>query len=327
MKTRLHIENSSKSSSLSHITEAQVRAAIQRHQPLAQDLEVTVGWDSDILDTVLPTVDFMIASRPPRESLGRRAPKLRWIQTTGAGIDHLLPLDWLPREITLTNNSGPHGARAEDFCIMALLALSACLPQLIAQQNERTWSSIFTTPIRGRSCVIVGFGDIGQAAGRACERLGLDVVAVTRTGKGSGPAAKIVPASQIDDVLPTADYLIITAPLTPQTRNLINRTRLAKLRKTAGVINVSRAPIVDYVALAELLNGGRLAGAILDVHNPEPLPSDSPLWTTRNLIVTPHISCDDPRYVEMLLDAWFRNLARLVAGQSLANIVDREQGY
>jgi phosphoglycerate dehydrogenase-like enzyme len=131
----------------------------------------------------------------------------------------------------------------------------------------------------------------------------------------------------LDEALPRADFVVVTAPLTPATRNLFDRARLGRLRPEAGLINVARAPIVDYDALSEMLRAGTLAGAMLDVHEPEPLPADSPLWSTPNLILTPHISCDDPRYVDMLLDAWVANLERLNANEALKNVVDAARGY
>ena len=327
MTAHLHIENSRAGSPLSHATDAHVRAAMARHPILAQQVRVTIGWDGERIDAALATAEFLIASRPPRENLAARAPRLRWIQTTGAGVDHLLPLGWLPEHIVLTNNSGPHGPKCEDFCLMALLALHTRLPSLIDQQRARTWSPIFSQPIAGRVCVVIGYGDIGQAAARAAKRLGLTVIAVSRTGTGSGPADRLVPTAALDDVLPEADFVVVAAPLTPQTRGLLDGRRLALLRPTAGLVNIARAPLVDENALAGMLRDRRLSGAVIDVQDPEPLPSDAALWQVPNLILTPHVSCDDPRYVDMLLDAWTANLERLLAGQPLHNVVDRARGY
>jgi phosphoglycerate dehydrogenase-like enzyme len=329
----LHIENSRLGSPLSHASDEHVRAALIRHPVLADQLRITIGWDGDILDAALATADFLIAAQPPREDLSARAPRLRWIQTTGAGIDHLLPLDWLPDHIILTNNSGPHGPKCEDFCLLALLALSARLPTLVDQQRARVWSSIFTQPIAGKVCLVIGYGDIGQAAVRAAKRLGLTAIAVSRSGAGSdtgsdtGPADRLVSATALDSVLPAADFVIVAAPLTPQTRNLLSRARLALLRPTAGLVNVARAPLVDYEAMSEMLRDGRLGGAVIDVQDPEPLPADAGLWEVPNLILTPHVSCDDPRYVDMLLDAWTANLTRYLAHETLRNVVDRTRGY
>jgi phosphoglycerate dehydrogenase-like enzyme len=323
----LHLENFRKRPALFHVTDERWQAAAKRHRALARKLKVTVGWDGDILDEALRTADVMINSSPPKDRLSERAPRLRWIQTTGAGIDGLLPLDWLPADVTLTNNTGAHGAKAEDSCAMAISLLNARLPQLIASQRAHAWQPIFTTPVAGKTVVVIGFGDLGQGAGRAAKKLGARVLAVTRSGKAARPADAAYPTKDIDRVLPKADFVVVTTPLTSETRNLLSRKRLGLLKPEAGVVNIGRSPVVDYDALREKLEKGELAGAVLDVSQPEPLPPDSPFWDTPNLIALPHVSCDDPRYIEHLLDFWFENLERFLAGKRLVNIVDRRLGY
>ena len=323
----LHLESFRKRPALFHITAEHWQAAAKRHRALARKLKVTIGWDGDVLDEALKTADVMINSSPPKERLRARAPRLKWIQTTGAGIDGLLPLDWLPQDVMLTNNTGAHGAKAEESCIMALSLLNARLPQLLARQRNHVWDPIYTTPVAGKTVVVIGFGDLGQGAGRAAKKLGAKVIAVTRSGKATRLADAACPATKIDSVLPRADFVVITTPLTPETRNLMSRQRLDLLKPEAGVINIGRSPVMDYEALREKLVKGELAGAVLDVFQPEPLPPDSPYWDTPNLIALPHVSCDDPRYIEHLLDFWFENLKRLLAGKRLVNLVDRKLGY
>jgi phosphoglycerate dehydrogenase-like enzyme len=323
----LHLESFRDRPATFHLTEEHWRAARKRHRALAKRLKVTIGWDGDIIDEALRSADLMINSSPPCERLRERAPRLKWIQTTGAGIESLLPLDWLPEGVVLTNNSGAHGPKAEDSCAMAITMLNARLPQMLASQQRRAWEPILTTPVAGKTVIVIGFGDLGQAAGRGAKKLGARVIAVTRSGKAARPADQAVPVSRIDRVLPEADFVVVAAPLTPLTRGLLNRERLNLLKPTAGVINIGRSAIIDYDALRGKLARGELAGALVDVFDPEPLPPDSPLWTTPNLIVTPHVTCDDPRYVGQLFDFWFANLERFLAGKRLKNIVDRKLGY
>jgi phosphoglycerate dehydrogenase-like enzyme len=323
----LHLESFRKRPALFHVTEERWQAAARRHRALAKRLRVTFGWDGDILSEALKTADVMINSSPPKERLRERAPRLRWIQTTGAGIDGLLPLDWLPADVMLTNNTGAHGAKAEESCAMAISLLNARLPQLLAHQRSHAWQPIYTTPVAGKTAVVIGFGDLGQGAGRAARKLGARVLAVTRSGKAARPADAAYPVSKIESVLPKADFVIVTTPLTPETRNLLSRERLRLLKPEAALVNIGRSPVVDYDALREMLVKGELAGAVLDVFQPEPLPQDSPMWDTPNLIVLPHVSCDDPRYIEHLLDFWFENLKRFLAGRRLVNVVDRQLGY
>lgn len=323
----LHLETLRKRPQHFHLTEDLWRAAAARHPALSSTLRVTIGWDGEILDESLKTADFMINSLPPKDDLRKRAPALKWIQTTGAGVDSLLPLNWLPEGMTLTNNRGAHGAKAEDSCALALLALHTRLPETIQHQQNRVWKQILTAPIEGHTAVVVGFGDLGQGAGRAAKKLGLEVIAVTRSGKAAAPADRSFSVDRIDEALPLADFLIVTAPTTPETRGLIDAKRVDRLKHGAGVVNIGRAALMDYTRLRERLDKGELSGAVLDVFEQEPLPPDSPWWTTRNVIVTPHISCDTPGYIDRLLDRWFANFARLNAGLPLENAVDRTLGY
>jgi len=326
-KLHIHLESSRKRSPLYHLTEARWQAAARRHRALSRQLHVTIGWDGDILDTALATADMMINSNPPRERLRERAPHLKWIQTTGAGIDGLMPLDWLPADIVLTNNRGAHGAKAQDSCTMALLMLNADMPQVLANQRQRTWQQIFTLPIAGKVALILGFGDLGQAAGRAARRLGLKVIAVTRSGKPSRLADTVYPVSRLDQALPQADFIIVATPLTNETRGLLDQRRLARIKPDAGLVNIGRAAIIDYAALRARLKSGQLRGAVLDVFETEPLPPDSPWWTTPGVVVLPHISCDNPLYIDRLFDFWFANLERFLAGRRLKNTMDRTRGY
>lgn len=327
MTFHLHLETRRTRPEHLKLTEALWDAAAKRHPELAQQLRVTIGWDDEILDEALKTADFMINQFPPKERLAERAPRLRWIQTTGAGIDALVPLSWLPPHTTLTNNRGAHGAKAEDSCTLAILALHMRFAETLQNQRHRLWKMILTPPVAGKTAVVVGFGDLGQGAGRAAHKLGLRVIAVTRGGKAEAPAEKAYAVTQIDEALPLADFLILTAPATAETRGLIDRRRLDLLKRDAAVVNIGRAALMDYAALREKLERGELAGAVLDVFDEEPLPPSSPWWTTSNVIVTPHISCDSPRYMDALLDRWFENFGRLLSGKPLHNAIDPARGY
>jgi phosphoglycerate dehydrogenase-like enzyme len=323
----LHIESQRARPSHLSVTQEAWIASARRHADLAKKVRVTFGWDGDVLDEALRTADFMINWNPPRERLRERAPRLRWIQTTGAGLDAILPLDWLPEGVTLTNNRGAHGQKAEDSVTFALLALQMRLPAFVEQQRQCVWREHITPPIAGATAVVLGFGDLGQAAGRAAHKLGLRVIAVTRTGRATAPADEARSIDALDEVLPAADFLVIAAPLLASTRGLIDRDRLRLLKRSAGLVNIARAAIVDYGALHEKLERGELAGAVLDVFDEEPLPPDSPWWTTPNVIVLPHVSCDTPGYADRLLDRWFENFQRLLDGRPFVNVVDPRLGY
>ncbi|MDH4293397.1 MAG: D-2-hydroxyacid dehydrogenase, partial [Betaproteobacteria bacterium] len=149
-----------------------------------------------------------------------------------------------------------------------------------------------------------------------------------RSAQKNCHADRVVSYKQLDRVLPQADFVAVAVPLTPETRGMIGKKQLDLLKPTAGVINIGRGPVVDNAALAAKLRRGQLGGAVLDVVDTEPLPANSPLWTTPNLILTPHVSCDDgEHYVDITLDLWFANLARFVTGKTLQHRINPKLGY
>lgn len=324
----LHIENARSKASIFHITPQCWEAACGRHRALGRRLRVTFGWDGDTLDAALTTAEILIGVPQRRDNLTLRAPALRWLHATSAGVDGYLPLDWLPHGVTFTNNRGAHGVKAEQFMRMAFTMLHTRMPQIIANQHAHRWAQLFSPDLTGRTALIVGLGDLGEAAARAAKQLGLNVIGVRRTARKSRHADAVYPYAKLDRLLPKADFVVLAVPLTPETRDLLNRERLASMKPTAGVINISRAPVADYTALAEQLQRGALAGAVLDVVDPEPLPANSPLWDVPNLVITPHISCDDgERYADISLDLWFENLARFFQKKPLLRRVNPQYGY
>ncbi|CAB3773749.1 D-2-hydroxyacid dehydrogenase [Paraburkholderia humisilvae] len=331
---RLHLESKSRQAPAFHLVPAAWRDASLRHPELAQLLDVSFGWNGERFSAPLDDVDFLLASRFPHDAVND-ARRLRWIHTTGAGVDQLWPLDRLRSDLILTNSSGIHIDKAGEFAQMALLMLNAQLPAVLRAQQQHRWDARLTAPIRGKTVLLVGLGDLGQAASRAAAALGLRVVALNRSGRAPaslppgtpGAPDVLAPVSELDVWLPEADFVIVTAPLTPATRGLLSADRLATMRAGASVVNLSRASLIDYPALFERLRAGTCGGAVLDVFDPEPLPGDSAVWDVPGLIVTPHISCDAPDYNQRVLDAWFGNFARWLRGEQLANVVSREHGY
>ena len=328
VKLRLHIENFRRKAEIFHITPERYAAAARRHRALARRLDVTIGWDGDIVDDALREADLAIGVPARRERLRERAPQLAWIHHPSAGVDPLMPFDWLPADIALTNNRGVHGAKAEEFIRMAITMLHTRMPEVIAQQHARVWRQVFTPALAGRTALVIGLGDLGEGAARAARQLGLTVIGVRRNARPCRHADRVHTFRALDRLLPKADFVVVAVPLTAETRNLLSRERLELLKPGCGVINIARGPVIDNAALADKLAAGTLGGAVLDVVDPEPLPPDSALWDVPNLVITPHISCDDgDDYVALTLDRWFENLARFLQNKPLANRVNRTLGY
>jgi phosphoglycerate dehydrogenase-like enzyme len=230
--------------------------------------------------------------------------------------------------VTLTNASGVHGPKGGEFALTAMLMLNHAIPHFVTGQRERRWDQRFTSTIAGKTVVVVGLGALGEAVAQQARRHGLRVIGIRRSGKRHRLAEAVYPPHQLHKALPRADFLVITTPLTPETRGLVGRRDLDLLPRHAGVVNIGRGPVLDQAALAEKLARGELGGAVLDVVDREPLPPESPLWTTPNVIITPHCAVDDGlQYAARCLDIFLDNLRRYLAGRRLRNRVEPARGY
>ncbi len=327
-KFEVHIKNNRGSEAVFCVTPERLAEALERNPDVAPHVEARLDWDLDDFDRSMRTADALMTWDLPTEDLAARAPNLKWIHIIGAGIEHLLPLDWLPPGVALVNNRGVHAPKSGEYGAMAVLMLNSHLPRLVTQQRAAAFEPIFSTPAAGKTLAVIGVGEMGGAVARQAKKLGLYVIGVRRHGRRARWVDEMYGPEGIDQVLRRADFVVVTTPLTPETENLIDRRRLGLMKPGAGLINMSRARVVDYAALADKLREGSLAGAILDVFDPEPLPAASPLWDTPNLIVTPHVSSDDDvSYAPLTLDLFFDNLRRHLAGRPLRNRVRPRLGY
>ena len=310
------------------ITRERFEAAAACFPHVARHIDVCIDWDLDHFADSMRTAEVLVTWDLPTADLARVAPKLRLIHVIGAGVEHLCPMDWVPPGVTVVNNRGAHADKAGEFGLMAVLMLHNRLPALIGNQQREHWESLYSTPIAGKTLLVIGVGSIGAAVARRCRSLGMHVIGVTRHGRPLDAVDEMHTVARLDDLLPRADFVFLAAPLTPETRNLLDARRQALMKRGAGVVNVGRAATVDYEALAANLRSGHLSGAVLDVFDPEPLPSGSPLWGVPNLVVTPHVSADDgDSYVPITLELVFRNLERLLEGGPFVNVVRPELGY
>jgi len=325
---RVHIKNNRAGEMVFRVTPERYADACRRHADAAARVDARIDWDLDDFEASIAEAHALITWDLPTPDLGRRAPNLKWIHVIGAGVEHLAPLDWLPPGVTLINNRGIHAEKAGEYGAMALLMLSNGLPRFVSQQRGHVWDAHFATPIAGKTLLVVGAGHMGLAVARRAKGLGLKIEGIRRGGRRARHVDTMHRPDALDGLLPEADFVLVTTPLTAETRNLIDRRRIGLMKPTAGLINMARGPVVDDRALAEALTEGRLAGAILDVFDPEPLPATSTLWDTPNLVITPHVAGDDDvSYIPLTLDLFFENVGRSLAGRPLRNRVRPRLGY
>ncbi|MFT7532217.1 MAG: phosphoglycerate dehydrogenase-like enzyme [Gammaproteobacteria bacterium] len=310
------------------ITKERYDTVAVQHKDVADQLDVFVDWDTDHFVESMADADVLVSWNLPTENLAAVAPNLKWIHIIGAGVEHLTPMSWLPEGVTLTNNKGVHAQKGGEFGLMSILMLHNHMPEVVTNQRTATYESLYSTPIAGKTVVVIGTGSIGAAVAGQAKAIGLYVIGVSRHGRAMPQLDEAVPVSRIDEVLPRADYVFVVTPLTNETRNLLDERRLNLLKPGAGIANIGRAAVIDYEALVKKLEDGSLRGAILDVFDEEPLPASSKFWNVPNLMVIPHISADDGTvYVPDTLKVFFDNMRRLINDEPLQNLVNTELGY
>lgn len=262
--------------------------------------------------------------------LPARAPRLRWVQATSAGIGQFLERTGLDRShITFTTAAGVHAVPLAEFALTGVLHFAKGVPLLLARQRDRHWERYATGSVRGRRAVVVGLGAIGRETCALLAAAGLEVWGVGRPGRTYDvpAAARLVDTDALDEVLPTADVVVLATPLTEQTRGLLSRARIGALPPGAIVVNIARGQVLDEPALLEALEAGRLGGAALDVFTIEPLPADSPLWDRPDVLVSPHSASTLPSENAAIVDLFSDNLRRYLDGRRLRNLYRAENGY
>ena len=294
--------------------------------------EVSFGSTAEDFAGIRDTVELLVGPVAALRRLARTgrlaAPRLRLVFVTAAGVDRLAPFDWLPDRVPLLNNRGAHGSKAGEYVAMAALLLAARLPALLAAQREGRWLRLPTPALAGRHAVVIGTGDLGSAGAGRLRAFDVRVTGVNTRGTPHAACDATAPVAALNTLLPEADLVVLACPLTQHTRGMLDRRRLGLLRSASGVVNIGRGALLDHEALCDLLDAERLAGAVLDVFPVEPLPPEHRIWRTRNLIATPHQSCDDPTtYNRRSLGILFANLLAWQTGAALPNQVDLTRGY
>ena len=262
-----------------------------------------------------------------KTNFGERAPNLKWIHVHGAGVSHLRPFDWKPKEVIITNSRGVHGERAAEYVLMAILMLNNRLPEMVHNQMNSKWEQLFNTSVVGKTLLIFGVGSVGGSAARLAKQFGMHVLGIRRSGEQHEYVDTMHMPSDLQKILPSADFVLITAPHTTETHQVFGESEIKLLKIGAGLINYSRAPLVNYALLSKRLMEGEIS-AVLDVFDPEPLPEQSPLWKIPNLIITPHCSSDDSvLYTPKTLELVLSNLSALLDGKPVINQVNVENEY
>jgi len=310
------------------ITREHFEKALENVPEIKDKIEFFIDWDVDNFNSSMSNSEILLTYDFPTKNLKSIAPNLKWIHCTAAGVEHLFPFDWTYDNLKITNSSGVHAKKAGEYGLMSVLMLQNHLPKIITNQKNKEFISTFGNPIAGKNIVLVGTGALGSSMAKLVEPLGANIIGVNKKGKSVEGCSQILTIDKLDTVLPKADILYLALPETPETKNLINKRRLDLLKTTCGIVNIGRQSALDYEVLCDKLEKSEIAGAILDVFNPEPIDKNSRLWNTKNLVITPHVSSDDNgNYVKMTLELFVKNLKLFIEKKELENQIDKELGY
>ena len=282
----------------------------------------------------LPDTDIFVGySLRPQQLIEAR--KLKWIHSTASGVAQLMYPELRDSGIEVTNPRGIFAIPMAEHAMGLLLALARNFPECVRHQDHAHWGQqeIWDQPqhlteLNGRLLLIVGFGSIGQELAQRAKAFGMSVWAVNRSGREeSGLAEKVVPVSRLAEVLPHADFVVVAAPETAETKHLIGTAELSRMKAGARLINLARGSLIDEGALIHALQQNQLGGAALDVTSTEPLPPESSLWRAPRLFLTPHTSAVSDRLWTRQTEVLLKLLEKWFAGEPLFNRVDFSTGY
>jgi phosphoglycerate dehydrogenase-like enzyme len=308
--------------------DADVAYLLPQVRDLARPVEVlTLGEDEPVDGPATPDAvaraEVLVAFGLPAD-IADRVPRLRWIQAIGSGVDHF-PLAELDRRgILVTNAAGVAATGIAEFVMARVLQVWKDLRNMDRMQAEHRWEQTFGRSLYGRTIGIIGLGAIGCEVAVRARAFGMRVIGIRRRaapGDTSPYADELYGPDALPEVLGRSDIVVLAAPATDETADLIDRKALAATKPGAVLCNIARGALVDEAALVEALRAGSLGAAILDVVKTEPLPPDDPLWTAPGVYLSPHSAVSVDGYVERILDLLADNVARYVQGRPLRNLV------
>lgn len=306
-------------------------ASLQRLRQSAPGVEFLIARDETEALALAAEADAAYANHCT-PALLKAAPRLRWVQVGGAGVERYPFQELRERGITFTNAKEIYGIQLADHTLALILAFSRQLPFLFRAQQKQVWENRKNYPpgeLAGQTLLIVGLGGTGIETARRAAGFGLRITATRRRTDLPKPdfVEAVHPPEHLRDLLPGADWVAVCVPLTLDTRDMFHDAEFDRMKRTAYIVCVTRGGIINTEALLRALDAGKIAGAGLDVTDPEPLPPGHPLWAKENVIITPHASGHSPHAGPRMFDLLCENVRRFASGQPLLNVVDLELQY
>ncbi len=277
------------------------------------------------VEAAIGEVEIIFTGRGFPRDLLTRAHRLKWIQSMGAGVDDLLGSRSIPPQVVLTRITNYFGPRMAEYVLGHMLAVTQAIPLGLEQQKRHIWERYWPSALYQKTMGVIGLGSIGQEVARKAGALGIKVLGLARNPKECPFIKKVYSLAEMEEFVRELDFLVLCTPLTPQTRGLINEQVFEWMKPSAWIINIARGPIIVEKDLIKALKYNKLAGAVLDVFDTEPLPEESKLWDLPGVRITPHIS--GLSLPEDIVEIFADNLKRFQQGRPLDSTVDINRGY
>ena len=306
---------------------------LQRLDELRPVANLVIGDHLEALRDAAPQADVILNAGLEGDLLQRIFPlatRLRWLHSMSTGVEHVLAPQVVASPVPLTNARGVFRTVLAEFVMAACFFFAKDLRRLVRSQDAGVWDQFDVEEIRGRVLGVVGYGEIGRACAELAHGFGMRVVAARRRPAlaGGDPLLDaIYPPDRLREMLASCDYVSVSTPQTPATRNLIGEPELRAMKPTAVLINVGRGTVVDEAALIRALEENWIRGAALDVFGEEPLPCGHPFYRLQNVLLSPHSADHTSDWKERSIDCFVKNFHRFVKGEPLENLVDKQAGY
>lgn len=310
-------------------TEPQLRML----EPYRDRVRIVIGPTLASVADAAPAADALLlwtASRDLVQQVFAQAPRLRWVHSRSAGLDSLLFPALVDSPVPLTNSSGVYSRSLGEFVALGVLFFAKDLHRMQRNQAAGRWAPFDVDMAEGKTMGIVGYGDIGRAAARLAKALDMRVLALRRRpeqSRGDPLVDEVMGNERLLDLMARSDYVVVAAPLTPDTRGLVSAQAIAAMKPDAVMINVGRGAIIDEPALIDALRHKRIRGAALDVFAEEPLPAGHPMYGLDNLLLSPHCADHTRTWIDDAMVFFTGNLERFLRGEPLRNVVEKRLGY
>ena len=302
-------------------------------EKLPEPVEVRVGNDVEFLKTHVSEADVILNGSHHGELLHQVLPcarQVKWIHVLSAGVDKILFPELIESPVPVTNGRGVFKDSLAEFCMASILFFAKDLRRLVSSQEAGKWEQFDVVQIRGHVLGVVGYGEIGRETARLARSLGMKVFAVRRRAGLSASdrdLERVYPPEGLREMLGASDYVVVSTPLTPETRGLIGDGELRAMKNSAVIINVGRGPVIVESALIAALTEKRIRGAALDVFDVEPLPGGHPFYKLDNVLLSPHSADHIVGWADAAMNQFIENFERFRNGQPLENVVDKKAGY